>query len=117
MNLTESYQSMSALLHFGNSVTPQRLEVECFHPSVAVLGELCIPFCSNNFVHVSGRTWYRSVETFDSHYTMLDGGSLASHCSEYVGSHSSSISHSERSPQGQGTKVSAIAAMKDYNCN
>ena len=66
------YQSMSALLHIGS------LWVECFQPSMAPSGKLCI-FSSNisssSSVQVSGITCYRSIQISDPFHTLLDGGS------------------------------------------
>ena len=78
---------------------------------------------SSNFVHVSGRTCQSSTETVDSGGTMLDGGSLAPHSSQYVGRHSLVVSHHERSHHeclsglgAQGSAISAFNSLAAQQC-
>ena len=66
-------------------------------------------------VHVSDGTCHRSIQTFDSSGTMLDGGSLASHSSQHVGRYSSVLSCGKGSHHGcfdrpcaQGSVISAF---------
>ena len=51
-------------------------------------------------VQVSGRTCQRSSQMFDSGGSILDGGSLAPHSSQYVGRCSEVVSHHKRSHCG-----------------
>ena len=80
---------------------------------------------SSNSVQVSGITHYRSIQTSDSGCTMLDQGSLASHCSEHVGRHSSALSCHKRPchgcfnrPGGQGSAMSVFNPwlLRDICC-
>ena len=61
---------------------------------------------------VSGGTCQWSTQIFDSGGTMLDGGFLASYCSQHVGRHLSVVSHHKRAHHGcfsrPGTQGSAI---------
>ena len=94
---------MLAKLNFGNSVTSGNLGVEHFQPYLAVSNELCISFScisSNSSVQVSGRTCNRSNKISGSHFTLVDGGSLAFHCSQHEGKHSLLVIHGRRSCQG-----------------
>ena len=61
------------------------LGVECLHWMFQV--QLCVSsscISSSSSVQVSGRTCQRSVQTFDSGGTILDGGSLAPHSSNML---------------------------------
>ena len=96
------YQSVSALLHFGESITFRRLRVRCFQTSLAVLGGLCISsscVSSNSFVQVSGQSCHRSSQTWYPCRTLFGGSSLAFLCYQHVGRCSSSVSHGKRSHQ------------------
>ena len=113
-----SFHSMPELLHLGISTTSGGLGVECLQPSLGISGQLCVSsscISSSSYVHVCGRTYQRSTQTFDSSGTMLDGGSLAPHRSQHVGRHSSVVSHHERPHHGcfcrpcaQGSAISAF---------
>ena len=78
------------------SVITPTLPLEAFglnafnHP-LSLSGKLCVSFSSFSSpgsIHVPGRMCHRSVQTFCSCGTLLDGGSLASHISKHVGRHS-----------------------------
>ena len=90
---------MSTLLHSGKIISSQSFQTECFQPSMAVSGDVCISStCINSFsvVQVSSGTCHKSIKTSYSSGTMLDGGSLASHSSQHVERHSSLVSHCKR---------------------
>ena len=94
------------------------LGVECLQPSLDMSGKLCVSFSGSgpsSSVQVSGRTCQRSTQTFDSGGTMLDGGSLASHSSQYGGRNSSAVFHCKRSHHGcfsrPGAQESAVSAF------
>ena len=124
-----SFYSMPTLFHFGNFTASVGLGVECIQPSLDFSGKLCVsssdsdPSCS---VQVSGRTCQQSTQTFTSGGTMLDGGFLASHCSQHVGRCSSAVSRHKRSchgcfgrPDAQGSVISAfnpLAAQQHVLC-
>ena len=80
-----TYHSMSALL----DATSRNLGVECFQPSMDISDELCNSSClgSPSSVQVSGRTCHKSIQNCNSGYSLLDGGSLASHSSQNFGRH------------------------------
>ena len=76
-------QSMSELLHLGESITFVSLGMEHIQPALEVssqLGISSVGVSSTSCVLVSGRTGHMSIETSNSHYTSLNGGSLAFHC-------------------------------------
>ena len=112
------YHSVLVLLHLGISNTSGDLGVACLQPSLDISGKLCVSSChmnsSSSSVQVSGRTFQRSTQTFDSGGTMVDGGFLASHSSQYDGRHSSVLSCWKRScecfgrPDAQGSAISAF---------
>ena len=124
-----SFYSMPTLFHFGNSTASGGLGVECLEPSLEFSGKLCVssscsgPSCS---VQVSSRTCERSIQTFDSGSSMLDGGSLASHSSQHAGRCSSAMPTCKRSccgcfsrPGAQGCAISAfnpLAAQQYVLC-
>ena len=84
------YQSRSALLHL-ESITSGSLQVEHLQPSLVASADLCKStscVSSNSSVHVCGSICHRSTQTSNSSCTMLDGGTLASHCSQPVTSNS-----------------------------
>ena len=90
---------MPVLLYLGISTTSGGLGVDCLQPPLDISGKLCVSSScidSSSSVHVSGRTYQRSMQTFDSSGTMLDGGLMASHSSHHVGRHSSVVSHHKR---------------------
>ena len=110
------YQSKSALLQSGMTVTSRKFGVEFTQPSMEV--ELCVSFSSINsssVVQVSSETCHKSIQTSYFSGTMLDGGSLAFHSSQYVGRHCSSVSHCNGSHHkcfsSLGAQGSAIAAF------
>ena len=77
---------MSALFHSKAVITSRLFGVECIQPSVDISGELCLYSSSINSysdVQVSSGTCNKSVQTYYSKDTMLDGGSLASHSSQH----------------------------------
>ena len=79
-----TYQSMSAILHLGQSIAFFSLGFECFQTSFKVLDVLIISLScvnSSHFVHISGMTCHRSIQASNLHFTLLDGDFLASHCS------------------------------------
>ena len=110
---------MLTLLYLGNCTTCGGLGVEYLQPSLDISGKLCVSsscISSSSSVQPSGRTCQRSTQTFDSSGTMLDGGSLASHSSQYVGRHSSGLSHHKRSCHGCfGRPCSQGSAMSVFN--
>ena len=80
--------------------------------------KLCLSSCCNSSsssVQVSGRTCHKSIQTFDSGSTMLDGGSLASYSSQHVARCSSVVSYHQGSNHGcfgrPGAHESAISAF------
>ena len=85
---------MPVLLHLGESATSGSLGVEHFQPFLDVSGN----FLST--VKVSDRTYQMPIQTSNSICTLVDGGSLASHSSQYVGRCLSSESHCKRFCQG-----------------
>ena len=110
-----TYQSMSALLQFREFITSISQGIEC---SLAVSGELCTSstcVSSSSSIQVSCRACHGSIQTSTSHFTLLIGVYLASHCSQLVGRCSSLMSHHERSFQGcfvkQGSKESTLTAF------
>ena len=88
-------------------------------------GELCLSLRinSSSVVQVSSRTCHMSVQTSCSNGTMLDGGSLAPHSSQHVGSHSLSVHHYKRShhrcfnrPGAQGSSIAAFNPLAVQTC-
>ena len=109
---------MSALLHTGVTVTCRSFGVECIQPSVEVSGKLCLSFSSinsSNVVPISGRTCQKSFQTSIFSGIMLDGGSLVSKSSQYVGRHSPLVSKHKGCHQRcfgrPGAQGSAITAF------
>ena len=89
--------STGILIHLEKFATSGNLGFEYFQPSLDISDELYISsFCISvpRSVQNYGRTCHRSIQT--SSFTLLDGGSLASHSSQHVGKHSSSVSYSKR---------------------
>ena len=81
------YQSMSTVLHLGKSTASASLGVECFQSSLDISSELCIIsscISSPSSVQVSSRTCHKLIQTSNSNYTLLDGGSLATHSPQHV---------------------------------
>ena len=121
-----SFHAMSALLHLGMSTTSGGLWFECLQPFLDMSGKLCVSsscISSSGFVQVSGRTCQRSVQTFDSGGTMLDGCCLASHSSQHVGRCSLVLSYHKRSHHGcvarpcaQGSAISAYNTLAAQRC-
>ena len=119
---------MSALLHSGKTITSRSFGVECIQPSMEVSNELCISsscISSFSFVQVSTGTCHKQIQTSYSGGIMLYEGSLASHSSQHVGRHSSSVSYHKKSHHGcfsrPGAQGSAIAAfnpwlLRDMSC-
>ena len=72
---------MSVLLHLGKSAASGSLGLNAFNASLDTSGELCIfSYISlPNFVQGPGRTFYRSIKTYNS-----NGGSLTSHNSQDI---------------------------------
>ena len=109
-----SFNSMPVLLHLGILESPLSvggLGVECHQPSLDVSGKLHV---SSSCISSSSSV-QRSTQMIDSVGTMLDGGSLAPHSSQYVGRHSSAVSHHKKSqhgcfsrPDAQGSAISAF---------
>ena len=82
---------MSALLYLGKSATSGNLGVEHFQAFLDLSGESHIcSFCisSPSSVRISGGTWHRSFQTYNSSCTLLDRSSLSAHISQHVGRHS-----------------------------
>ena len=78
---------MSTLLHLGKSISCGSLGIECFQFSLDIWNELCVfLFCFScpSSVQASGRTCHRSIQTSHSSYTLLNGGSLASHSPQHL---------------------------------
>ena len=117
---------MPALCHLGISTTSWGLGVECLQPSLDFSGKLCVSSsgCSpSGAVQVSGRTCQQSTQTFDSGGTMLDGDSLASYSSQYVGRCYLAVFHHKRSHHGcfsrpgtQGSVISAFNPLATHSC-
>ena len=81
------YHSMSALFHLGKCTTCGGHGIECTQKFLDISGKFCLSCSftsSSSSFQASGETCYRSIQTFDSSGTLLDGGSLASHSSQYV---------------------------------
>ena len=116
-----AYSHSTQCQHYYTLETPLPLGglgVECLQPSLDMSGKLCVSFSGSgpsSSVQVSGRTCQWSTQTFDSEGTMLDGGFLAPHHSQYVGRCSFVVSHCRRSHCGcfgrPGTQESAISAF------
>ena len=109
------YHPMSVL-----STASGGLGVECIQPFLEGSCKLCLSSsCINSFssVKVSGRTFQKSIETFNSSGTALDGGCLAYHSNQHVGRHSWALFCFKRSQcgcfSGPGDQGSAISA---FNC-
>ena len=83
---------MLVVLHLGKSTAFGDLGVECIQPSLDVSDKLCLLSSCISSVQVSGGIYNGSVHTFDSSGTMLNGGSLASHCSQHLGRYSLMLS-------------------------
>ena len=117
---------MPALLHLGNTTISGGLGVEHLQPSLEVSGKLCVSFScisSSSSIQVSGRTYQRLTQTFDSGGTMLNGDSLAFHGSQHIGRHSSALYHHKRSFHGcfgrpcvQGSAISAFNPLAAQRC-
>ena len=110
------YQSVSMLLHLGESSATGSLGVECLQPSLEVLGKLQISssgISSPSFVHISDRQWNRSIQTSNSSHILLNGWSFTS--TPHVGRHFLLMSHCKRSHLGYfgrlSVKGSATAAL------
>ena len=72
------------------------LKVGCFQPFLVVSGELFIMsscISSNTSIQISVTTCHRWIRASNSGHTLLDWHSLASHCSQYAGRYSLSVSH------------------------
>ena len=109
---------MSVLLHIGKSHAAGSLGVECFQPPWDISGELYISsssFCSPGSIQAHGIMCHKSIQTSYSSGTFLDGVSLSCHSSQYVGRHSSSVSHHKRPCHGflswPGAQGSAITNL------
>ena len=86
---------------------PWNCQVSYVFPPLAL-----VPLVLSKF---SSRTCQQSTQTFTSGGSMLDGGSLASNCSQHAGRCSLAVSSCKRSHRGcfgrPGTQVSAISAF------
>ena len=114
--------------HYYTLETPLPLEalgLNAFnHPWIFQV-MLCVSFScisSSSSVEVSGRTCQRSTQTFDSIGTILDGGTLACHNSQYVGGNSLALSYHKRSHHGcfgrpcaQGSAISAFNPLAAWS--
>ena len=72
------------------------LGVECFQPPLDISGELCLSissFSSPGSIHFPVRTCHRSFQTSYYSGTLLNEGSLVSHCCQHVDRYSLSISN------------------------
>ena len=81
------YQSTSALLYHGKSTSSGSLGDKHFQPSFDISGELHISSCWISYpssVQDFSITFHKSMQTSNSSCTMLDRGSLASHCSGHM---------------------------------
>ena len=111
------YQSMSASLHLGKSTISWTHGVEHSESSLNISGELfnssCISFPSS--LQISCGIYCRSVQTCNSSFTLLVGGSLASQSSQHVRKYSSSVSYHKGSHHEcvswLGVYGSAVAAF------
>ena len=101
---------MSDILPIGKSTTSGKVGVGCFQPPLDLSGELCIS-CSciacPGSVKVTDRTCGRSIQTYYSRGTLLNGASLAFHGSQYIGRCSSLVSHFTRPHHGYFIRCSA----------
>ena len=118
-----TYWHLLILLN-ASTISPWKLHylgVECLQPSLDYSGKLCLSSSGSSpssSAQVSGRTCQWSTKTFDSGGTMLDGGPLASHSSQYVGRCSSAVSHCTRFRHGcfgrPGTTGSTVSAFNTF---
>ena len=88
-----TYQSLSAVLHLGKSITSESLEVNAFSYLWTYQVSCVYPPAS---VPLVLSTFQMSVQPSYSSGSVLDGGFLASHSSQHVGRHSLSVSHPKR---------------------
>ena len=121
------YQSILAQLYFGISTSSGSLRIECFSTTPGhIRHTLCVSYLHLSCpgpVPFSGKTCHRSIQTSYSSGTLLDGGSLASHSSNHVGRHSSSIAHCKRPYHGcfshlgvQGSAITAFNPLAAHRC-
>ena len=119
-----TFHVMSPVLNLGKSINCWNLGVEYIQPSFDISGNLCLSSCisSSGSVLVSGRPCHRSVQTFESSGTMLDGGSLASHSSQHDGRCSLALSchkrpcHCRPGTQGSTISVFTLWLLRDMCC-
>ena len=79
------------------------LVVECFQPPCTYQLSFLFPLSCISFpcsVHVSGRTCYRSIQTYYYSGSSLYGGCLVSQSSQHIEKHSSSLSCCVKSHHG-----------------
>ena len=117
---------MPAFSCLGNSSTCWGLGVECLQPSLDISGKLCVfssCISSSSSVQVSCRICQRSMQTFDSGGTMLNGGSWTSYSSQHVDRCSLALSHQKRSHHGkfgrlcaQGSAISTFNPLAALRC-
>ena len=124
--LASSYPLNASIITPWNLHYLWGLGVECLQSCLDVSGKLCVSsFCisSSGSVQVSGRTYQRSTQMFDSGGTMLDGGSLALHSSQHVSRPSLVVLCHKRShhgclgrPGAQGSAISAFNPLAAQQC-
>ena len=95
--------------------------VECFQPPLGLSGELCVyssNFSSPGSFPFPGRICHQSIQTSYSCGILLDGDSLASHSSQYIGRVSLSVSHCKGPCHGclswPGVQGSVITAFNPF---
>ena len=119
---------MLALLHLRISTTSRGLGVKCLQLSLDVSGKLHVSSCCISSSYSVSSFWQNmskinSTQMFDSGCTMLDGGSMAPHSSQYVSRHSSVVPHYKIShhgclgrPGAQGSVISAFHHLAAQQC-
>ena len=116
-----SYLLMSFLLHLWKPSTSGGLGTECFQPSLGLSDKLCISsstFSCPGSIHVPGGTCHQSIQTSCFCGTLFHRGSLASHTSQHVGGHSTSVSYHKGPCHGclsrLGPQGSAVTAFTPF---
>ena len=107
------------LLHIGKSSTSQCFGVGCFQQPLDISGELNVSshnFSLPGYIQVPARMCHRSIPTSSSSSTLLNGGSFASHSSQYVGRHSLLVPHCKGPHHGLLSQPCALgSAVAAYN--
>ena len=108
--------NISIITSWKNPLPLEALRFNAFHTPRTP--RLCVSsYCigSHSSVHISGRTFHRSIQTACSRGTLLDGGYPALYTFQHVGRHSSLLSYCTKSCDGcfrrLGTQGSVITAF------